>query len=149
MSRVALILLSGLWLAAPLEAGADLTEGAIAPPGECARAPELPPPAPARSPISALFPPVDVAAGSSSGSAAGAGAAAAGQPGSSNPGRPSARGFAGRDACDDPGSGCAGAASLSSAIPPGGVLQPDGWIRFPDGSLLPPQNPNSGPVGTP
>lgn len=142
MPRALRIAVPGLWLvvlAAPLGAGAGLTEGAIAPPGECARAAELPPPGPARSPISALFPPVDVAAGS--GPASGAGTADAGQPGSSSPGRPSARAFNGRGACDDPGSGCAGPRSVSSAIPPGGTLLPDGWIRFPDGSLIPPQTP--------
>jgi hypothetical protein len=148
MSRALRILVSGLWplvLVAPPGARAGLTEGAIAPPGECARAPELPPPGPARSPISALFPPVDVAAGS--GSASAVAGADAGQPGSNSPGRPGARGFAGRDACDDPGSGCAGPGTFSSLIPPGGFLLPDGWIRFPDGSLLPPQNP--GPGGAP
>jgi hypothetical protein len=125
MSRAARLLAIGIGLA-PLAAAAGVTEGAIAPPGECARAPQLPPPGPARSAISALFPPLDVAGGS----------ADASQPGSGNPGRPAAQLFSDRGPCDDPGSGCAGPGGRV-VIPPGGVLLPDGSIRFPDGSMLP------------
>jgi hypothetical protein len=129
----------GLWLlAAAPPAAAGLTEGAIAPAGECARAPELPSAEPVRSAISSLFPPIDVAQG------AGVRGDAASVPG--DPGRPGAQVFAGPGACDNPGSGCAGPTG-ASAIPPGGVLLPDGWIRFPDGSLLPPQG--TRPPGVP
>jgi hypothetical protein len=147
MSRLSRVLLASfLVLATAAHAAAGVTEGAIAPAGDCARAPELPPAGPARSSISSLFPPLDVAAGGG-GTAVSGGIADAGQPGSGNPGRPESQGFSGPGACDVPGSGCAGGPAGARSIPPGGVLLPDGWIRFPDGSLLPPQG--TSPTGIP
>src|SRR5262245_2050090 len=88
MCAVALVL--------PCAVRADLVEGALAPAGECARAPELPAAVSERGLISTLFAPVDVAAGGTMESA---------------PGRPAARIFEGPGPCDEPGSGCAGPGS--------------------------------------
>ena len=137
-------------LLAASPAAAGVTEGAVAPPGDCARAPELPPAGPVQASISSLFPPLDVAGGGGPGGGAGAGGGGglvADPTGSGGPpGRPDAQVFTGPGACDVPGSGCAGP-SGASLIPPGGVVQPDGWIRFPDGSLIPP--PGTNPTGVP
>lgn len=173
------------WAASgPARAG-ELAEGAIAPPGECARADELGPPPPLRSPVASLFAPpggsgsggsvlsaaagagdsgsvadanaggspgADAAASSDSALAAdevdvAAGTGGAGS-GSGAPALPGIRSFDGRGPCDDPGSGCGhlGGARPGFVVPPGGVMLRNGWIRFPDGSLIRAQRAGTSPV---